>query len=77
MNVRTRIEKLERRVPADAPVLPAVFFEFCEESGTKKLVRVGSGFPPASQGNVRYAQQQGRRVMILKFAPGTELRLPR
>ena len=75
MDIKARIEKLEKHTPPDAPVLPAFFIELCDESGVKKLVH--GDFSPASQDDMLRVQEQGRRIMILHLAPGTEIKPPR
>jgi hypothetical protein len=77
MGIKARIEKLEKHAPPDAPHLPFLFYEFYDASGEKRLSYRGPGGPPASQEDLRRAEQQaaqrGCQVLILRLPPGTKI----
>ncbi|MFC2034886.1 hypothetical protein ACFLUJ_02060 [Chloroflexota bacterium] len=75
--MKARIEKLEKRIPPNEPTGSAGFLEFCDESGNKKLVHASKDHPPASEDDIRSAEQQGRQVVIFHFPPGTVFKPPR
>jgi|ETNmetMinimDraft_13_1059891.scaffolds.fasta_scaffold409823_2 hypothetical protein len=79
MGMKARIEKLEKHAPPDEPMMPAVFYQLCNESGTKRLVYGDRDreFTPANEDDVRQVKQQGRQIVILHIPPGTVYRPPR
>ena len=68
---------LEKHIPPDEPLGPAVFLMAYDESGVEKPMDRDWNFSTDKQDEMLRAEEQGRQIITFHFSSGTVFKPPR